>query len=79
MTSLSAQTFGLYTKGIVRQGMDADLVIFNPDTIIDRSTFEDPRQPPQGIHWVLVNGRIAVENGKTTGASSGKVLRQNNM
>ena len=76
MTSLPAQTFGLYTKGILRQGMDADLVIFDPDAIIDKSTYEDPLQPPEGIRWVIVNGKIAVEEGKITGATSGKVLRR---
>ena len=77
MTSLSAQTFGLYNKGILRPGMDADLVVFDPDTIIDRSTFEDPMQSPEGIRWVMVNGQIAAEDGKITGATSGKVLRRN--
>jgi N-acyl-D-amino-acid deacylase len=76
MTSLPAQTFGLYKKGILRQGMDADLVVFDPDVIIDKSTFEDPMQPPEGIRWVIVNGEIALEEGKITGATSGKVLRR---
>jgi N-acyl-D-amino-acid deacylase len=76
MTSLPAQTFGLYKKGVLRPGMDADLVLFDPDTIIDQSTFEDPLQPPAGIHWVIVNGEIAVEGGKIAGATSGKVLRR---
>jgi N-acyl-D-amino-acid deacylase len=56
--------------------MDADLVIFDPDVIIDKSTFEDPLQPPEGIRWVIVNGEIALEEGKITGATSGKVLRR---
>jgi N-acyl-D-amino-acid deacylase len=76
MTSLPAQTFGLYKKGILRPAMDADLVIFDPDTIIDKSTFEDSLQPPEGIHWVIVNGQVAVEAGKITGAAAGKVLRR---
>jgi N-acyl-D-amino-acid deacylase len=76
MTSLPAQTFGLHKKGLLRQGMDADLVIFDPDVIIDKSTFEDPLQPPEGIRWVIVNGEIALEEGKIAGATSGKVLRR---
>ena len=76
MTSLPAQTFGLFKKGLLRQGMNADLVIFDPDVIIDKSTFDDPSQPPEGIRWVIVNGEIAVEEGKITGATSGKVLRR---
>ena len=55
---------------------DADLVIFDPHTVIDRATFEDPLQSPAGIQWVIVNGQIAVEAGKITGAASGKVLRR---
>jgi len=76
MTSLPAQTFGLNQKGILRPGMDADLVVFDPDTVVDKGTFEDPLQSPEGIHWVIVNGEIAAEGGKITGATSGKVLRR---
>ena len=75
MTSLPAQTFRLHKKGIVRPGMDADLVVFDPQTIIDKSTFEDPLQSPEGIGWVIVNGEIAAEKGTITGATSGKVMR----
>lgn len=76
MTSLPAQTFGLYKKGILRERLDADMVILDPQTIIDNSTFDDPTQPPAGIHWVIVNGEIAVENGEVMGATSGQVLRR---
>ena len=76
MTSLPAQTFGLFKKGILRERLDADMVIFDPQTIIDNSTFDDPAQPPAGIRWVIVNGEIAVENGQVMGATSGKVLRR---
>jgi N-acyl-D-amino-acid deacylase len=75
MTSLPAQTFRLHKKGIVRPGMDADLVVFDPQTIIDKSTFKDPLQSPEGIGWVIVNGEIAAEKGTITGATSGKVMR----
>ena len=76
MTSLPAQTFGLFKKGVLRPGMDADLVVFDPNAVIDNATFEDPSQPPAGIHWVVVNGAVAVEDGKIAGATSGKVLRR---
>ena len=51
-------------------------MVFDPEHVIDRATFEDPSQPPEGIRWVIVNGEIAVEEGKITGATSGKVLRR---
>jgi len=76
MTSLPAQAFQLKKKGWVREGFDADLVVFDPQTIIDRSTYEDPNREPEGINYVLVNGEIAVENGKVTRATSGKILRR---
>ena len=75
MTSLPAQTFGLFQKGILRQGLDADIVILDPQAIDDRATFDDPALPPTGIDRVIVNGEIAVEQGRITGATSGKVLR----
>jgi len=75
-TSLPARTFGLYKKGILREKHDADVVIFDPETVIDQSTFDDPSQPPAGIHWVIVNGELAVENGEVVGATSGQVLRR---
>ena len=76
MTSLPAQTFGLYKKGILRERLDADVVIFDPQTIIDHSTYDDPAQPPTGIRWVIVNGELAVEKGEVVGATSGQVLRR---
>jgi N-acyl-D-aspartate/D-glutamate deacylase len=75
MTSLPAQTFGIKNKGLLKEGFDADLVVFNPATVLDRATFENPNQSPQGIPWVLVNGQVAVEDGKAAGSTSGRVLR----
>jgi len=76
MTSLPAQTFGLYKKGILREGLDADIVVFDPQSIIDNATFENPALPPEGISHVIVNGELAVEHGQITGATSGQVLRR---
>jgi len=76
MTSFSAQTFGLKTKGILREGFDADMVLFDPAMIIDLATYENPNQPPAGISRVFVNGVKAVENGRLTGARSGQILRR---
>ncbi len=75
MTSLPAQTFGIKQKGLLIEGYDADMVIFDPKTIIDQSTYEEPDKKPLGISYVLVNGEIAVENGSVSGAASGRVLR----
>jgi N-acyl-D-amino-acid deacylase len=76
MTSLPAQTFGLKGKGLLKEGFDADIVVFDPPTIIDRSTYEEPNRGPEGIDYVFVNGRPAAEKGRTTGATSGQVLRR---
>jgi N-acyl-D-amino-acid deacylase len=76
MTSLPAQTFRLKEKGLLKPGFDADITIFDPDTILDRSTYEHPGLAPDGIHYVIVNGEIAVQpGGKIMEAHSGKVLR----
>ncbi|MBT3367596.1 MAG: D-aminoacylase [Nitrospina sp.] len=75
MTSLPAQTFRIKKKGLLMEGFDADMVIFDPNTVLDKATFDDPRQGPEGIIWVLINGQVAVEEGRVTGAASGKVLR----
>ena len=76
MTSFPAQTFGLSRKGLLKVGYDADLVVFNPDTIIDVGTYDDPNRVPEGINMVLVNGDIAVKQGQLTGSESGTVLRR---
>lgn len=75
MTSFPAQTFRIKRKGLLVEGWDADVVIFDPMTITDQSTYEEPEKGPLGIHYVLVNGQIAVENGKLMDATSGQVLR----
>ena len=76
MTSLPAQTFGIKNKGLLKEGFDADLVVFNPDTIKDTATFEEPKQYPEGIDYVLVNGAVVVEKGKHTRALKGRVLQR---
>lgn len=74
MTSLPAQTFGLAERGEVREGYWADLVVFDPDTIADTGTYEDPRQYPIGISHVLVNGQSVVEDGTPREVAAGQVL-----
>ncbi|MCE5207983.1 MAG: D-aminoacylase [Chloroflexi bacterium] len=75
MTSLPAATFRLEGKGLLKEGFDADLVLFDPDQILDQATYENPTTPPVGIAHVLVNGVPAVEQGRVLGTRAGKVLR----
>ena len=75
MTSLSAATFGMHERGLIKEGYWADLVLFNPDTIIDTATYDDPKQEPDGISMVMVNGSIAYQDKRHTGVGSGKMLR----
>lgn len=75
MTSLPAQRLGLRDRGLLRKGYFADIVIFDPETVLDRATFEDPLQYPVGVESVIVNGEVTVENGAPTGVRSGIVLR----
>jgi dihydroorotase/N-acyl-D-amino-acid deacylase len=74
-SALPAQRMRLTDRGVLKQGMWADVVIFDPDTIRDLATFENPNQLSQGMDFVLVNGIPVIENGKMTGALPGKVLR----
>ena len=75
MTSLPAQKFGLWDRGLVRPGLAADLVVFDPAIVLDRATYEDPEQAPIGLPHVIVNGTFAVRDGAYTGARAGRVLR----
>lgn len=74
MTSFPAQRLGLQDRGLLREGMAADITVFDPDTIIDKGTFAEPNQHPIGISHVLVGGQVAVEDGKLTGVRAGRVL-----
>ena len=76
MTSLPARAMGLDRKGVVRPGMDADLVVFDPVTVESRATFENPRRHPKGIEHVLVNGEFVVRDGETTGNLPGRAVRK---
>jgi N-acyl-D-amino-acid deacylase len=75
MTSLPAQTFGFRDRGLVREGMAADLVIFDDAAVADPSTFERPHQYAAGFSHVLVNGVAVIEDGRGTGARPGAALR----
>jgi len=75
MTSLPAQRMRLWDRGIVRPGALADLVVFDPATIRDRATFENPRQYAEGVRYVAVNGQLVVDGGQLTTARPGHALR----
>jgi len=74
MTGLPAAKLGLSDRGIVAQGNWADLVLFDPDTIIDRATGTEPTLPPDGIRAVWINGELVASEGRHTGARPGQVL-----
>jgi dihydroorotase/N-acyl-D-amino-acid deacylase len=74
-TALPAQRMRLTDRGALKSGMWADVVIFDPATVQDRATFENPNQLSEGMQYVLVNGMPVIEEGKMTGALPGKVLR----
>ena len=76
MTSVPADKFGFSGRGRISEGYFADLVVFDPDRIIDRATWEDPHQYPEGIEYVVVNGKVAVEGGETTGTLPGRILKK---
>lgn len=76
MSGFPAQKFALKDRGEIRPGAFADIVLFDPVTVIDRATFEDPRNGPDGMPHVLVNGEFIVRDGKHTGARPGRALRR---
>jgi N-acyl-D-aspartate/D-glutamate deacylase len=75
MTSLNAAKIGITDRGLLRPGQFADVTLFNPETVIDRSTYLEPFQDNQGIAYVIVNGRVVLDQGKHTGARPGRALR----
>jgi N-acyl-D-amino-acid deacylase len=75
MTSLPAQTFGLRDRGMIREGLAADIVIFDENTIADQATFDKPHQYPLGVSYVVVNGTVILSNNQMTEARPGVALR----
>ena len=74
MTSLPASKIGIFDRGVLKQELWADIVVFDPEEIADQATFEAPHQYPVGIAYIMVNGKVAVENGKQNPSRFGKVL-----
>ena len=76
-TSLTAQILGLSDRGVLKQGYRADIVIFDGENFESRSTFTDPKNAPVGMKCVIVNGFVAIENGKLTGRRGGNAILRN--
>lgn len=74
MTSLPAQRFGLHDRGLIREGMAADMVVFDPETVQDNSTFNKPHQYSSGFSYVFVNGALTLEEGVHNGTRKGEIL-----
>jgi N-acyl-D-amino-acid deacylase len=75
LTGRAARRLRLSDRGLVREGYAADLVLFDPETVADTATFDEPRQPAAGIPYVLVNGVPIIEDGRHTGALAGRSIR----
>ncbi|MBN4064711.1 D-aminoacylase [Dehalococcoides mccartyi] len=76
MTHMPASKFGIANRGLVKEGYFADLVLFDPDTVIDGATYENSRVGPKGMPHVIVNGEFAVRDGKHAGSRTGRALRR---
>ena len=74
MSGLPAQTIGMQDRGVLQAGMAADIVVFDPETVIDKATYQEPSLMSEGIIHTLVNGQFAWKNGKATGNKAGKAL-----
>jgi len=75
MTSMPAANLGIISRGELREGYFADVVVFDPERIIDKATFEEPHQYAEGVRHVFVNGAQVLDNGQHTGATPGRVVR----
>src|SRR5256885_7554941 len=73
MTSLNAAKLGLVDRGLLRPSNFADVTLFHPERVIDRSTYTEPFHYSEGIEYVIVNGKVVLEGGKHTGVRPGRV------
>ncbi len=74
MTRQNAEKLGIKNRGLIRPGMAADLMLFDPAVVIDRATFSDPHQYPDGIEYVIVNGTVVIDGEQHTGALPGRII-----
>ena len=75
-SALTAEWFRIPERGMIREGYFADVIIFNPNEVADRSTYEQPELFATGMKFVVVNGKVAVDNGAYTGVLAGRALRK---
>jgi N-acyl-D-amino-acid deacylase len=75
MSAAVAERLSIQDRGLLREGSYADVVVFNPDTVADHATFEQPHQLSTGIEYVFVNGTAVVREGKPTGSKPGRIVR----
>ncbi|MBK5278741.1 MAG: amidohydrolase family protein, partial [Bacteroidia bacterium] len=75
MSSLPAQKFNLRDRGLIREGLAADIVVFDEEIVGDAATFTNPHAYSNGFNYIIVNGEVTVDNGKHTGIRNGKVLK----
>jgi len=73
---LPAQKLGLRDRGLIREGMCADIVIFDQKRVVDKASYVNPHRYPEGIECVLVNGKVTIDKGEHTGVLAGKALRK---
>jgi N-acyl-D-amino-acid deacylase len=76
MTGLAATTLGLADRGFIKEGMKADIAVFDLDRFTDKATYTEPRQYAEGVEYLVINGGLAIERAKSTGNRSAKVLRK---
>ena len=77
LTSRPAKRLGIYPhRGCIAEGSAADLVLFDPDSVSDMATFDEPKLPSRGVRFVLVNGHVALDDGQPTGVRGGQTLRR---
>lgn len=77
LTSRPAKRLGIYPhRGCISEGSAADLVLFDPESVSDMATFDEPKLPSRGVRFVLVNGQVALDNGQPTGVRGGQTLRR---
>lgn len=75
-TALTAETFRIPERGLIREGYFADVIVFDPNAVADHATYEQPERLAEGMKYVIVNGKMAIENGTYTGVLAGRALRK---